>query len=164
MRKIFRPKNWSLGTNLGFPGPGSQKALHEIFRKPHFLFILDLNNTPALVASFPCDKNLNGLSNRCGSIDNLIFLIPDYSSKKPEKQIHPDIMVSTLTEILPNSLEVKYYDVQVPLHWYCLSSGHISFRPCRFFFGKQDAHFLPLTTSTQICFGCQVVIKARPDA
>ena len=71
--KIFRTKILSLGTNLGSPGPGSQKVCQEIFWKPRFLFILDLNNTPALVASFPFEKNLKWLRNQCAQISAFVF-------------------------------------------------------------------------------------------
>ena len=52
----------SLGTNLGYLGPGSQKGLDEMFQKPHFPFILDPNMSPKLVAPFLLTKNLNELA------------------------------------------------------------------------------------------------------
>ena len=40
-RKILRQKFWSLGTNLGYLGPGSQADLGEIFSKPQIVVIWD---------------------------------------------------------------------------------------------------------------------------
>ena len=49
-RKFLRPKIWSLGTHLGYPGAGSQAALDEIFSKYQILVILDPKSLPILVA------------------------------------------------------------------------------------------------------------------
>ena len=48
--KILRPKIWSLGTYLGYPGAGSQADLDETFSKYQILVILDPNSLPVLVA------------------------------------------------------------------------------------------------------------------
>ena len=66
MRKILRPKFWSLGTYLGYLGPVSQKGLDEIFSKPLFLFILGLNNSPELVTLLAFAKILKTVASWCG--------------------------------------------------------------------------------------------------
>ena len=58
VRKKLGQKFWSLGTNLRYLGPVSQKGLGEIFSKPLFLFILGLNNFPEVMNPFPLAKNL----------------------------------------------------------------------------------------------------------
>ena len=50
MRKILRPKFWSLGTKLGYLGPGSQKALDEIFSLPQILLYMGPYDLPGVVA------------------------------------------------------------------------------------------------------------------
>ena len=62
LRKILRPKILSLGINLGYLGPGSQKGLDEMFQKPPFPFIPDPNMSPKLVAPFLLAENLNELA------------------------------------------------------------------------------------------------------
>ena len=56
MRKILRPKIWSLGTYLGYPGAGSQADLDETFSKYQILVILDPNSLPILVACLALTK------------------------------------------------------------------------------------------------------------
>ena len=51
MRKILQPKIWSLGTALGYLGPLSQEALHQIFPRLHFLVIWTPYGYPELVVS-----------------------------------------------------------------------------------------------------------------
>ena len=46
----MRPKIWSLGTHLGYPGAGSLGALDETFSKFQILVIWDPNSLPILVA------------------------------------------------------------------------------------------------------------------
>ena len=47
-RKILRPKIWSLGTCLGYPGAGSQADFDETFSKPQIPVIWDLTGLPIL--------------------------------------------------------------------------------------------------------------------
>ena len=61
-RKFLRPKIWSHGTPLGYLGPASQKGQDRIFSKPHFLFILDLNEFPTPQKSFLFEKNLKSFA------------------------------------------------------------------------------------------------------
>ena len=49
-RKFLRKIFWSLGTNLGYPGAGSQADLDETFSKCQILVILDPNSLAILVA------------------------------------------------------------------------------------------------------------------
>ena len=55
MRKILTKKIWSLGTNLGYPGPGSQADVDGIFSKPH---IWDPIRLSKLVAYLETTKKL----------------------------------------------------------------------------------------------------------
>ena len=64
-RKFLRPKIWSHGTPLGYLGPVSQKGQDRIFSKPHFLFILDLNEFPTPQKSFLFEKNLKSFATWC---------------------------------------------------------------------------------------------------
>ena len=65
MRKKFDPKFWSHGTPLGYLGPGSQKGRDRIFSKPHFLFIWGPYDLPTPLDSWPFEKSLDLLRNRC---------------------------------------------------------------------------------------------------
>ena len=58
MRKILMKIFWSLGTNLGFPGPGSQADLDGIFSKPQILVIWDPIRLSKLVAYLETTKKL----------------------------------------------------------------------------------------------------------
>ena len=58
-RKILNQKFWSQGTPLGSMGPGSPKALPQIFSQNQFLVILGPYNNPALVACHGQAENLN---------------------------------------------------------------------------------------------------------
>ena len=49
--KNLRPKFWSLGTKLGYLGPGSQKALDEIFSLRQILLYMGPYDLPGVVAS-----------------------------------------------------------------------------------------------------------------
>ena len=57
MRKIFRPKFWSLGTYLGYLGPVSQADPDERFSQPHFLVVWTPYYYPKLVVSETQAKN-----------------------------------------------------------------------------------------------------------
>ena len=64
-RKFLRPKIWSLGTHLGYPGSGSQAALDEIFSKYQILVILDPKSLPILVACRETAKTPKTFPPRC---------------------------------------------------------------------------------------------------
>ena len=64
-RKFLRPKIWSLGTHLGYPGAGSQAALDKTFSKYQILGILYLNSLPILVACRETAKTPKTFPPRC---------------------------------------------------------------------------------------------------
>ena len=71
-RKFLRPKIGSHGTPLGYLGPVSQKGQDRIFSKPHFLFILYLNEFPTPQKSFLFKKNLKSFATWCVSQNHYI--------------------------------------------------------------------------------------------
>ena len=64
-RKFLRPKIWSLGTYLGYPGAGSQADLGKTFSKNQILVILDPNGLPILVACCETAKTLKTFPRQC---------------------------------------------------------------------------------------------------
>ena len=58
MRKILTNFFWSLGTNLGYPGPGSQADVDRIFSKPQILVIWDPISLSKIVACLEMTKTL----------------------------------------------------------------------------------------------------------
>ena len=64
-RKILRPKIWSHGTDLGYPGPVFQKGPDEKFSKPQNPFIWEPKDSPVLAPSLLFEKNLNRFPTWC---------------------------------------------------------------------------------------------------
>ena len=65
-RKILRPKIWSLGTHLGYPGAGSRADIDKTFSKYQILALLDLNNLPIPVACHVTAKTPKTFPSQCG--------------------------------------------------------------------------------------------------
>ena len=58
MRKNLTKNFWSLGTNLGYLGPGSQADLDGIFSKPQIFVIWDPIRLSELVACLGTTKTV----------------------------------------------------------------------------------------------------------
>ena len=65
MRKFLRQKFWSLGTNLGSQGPGSQGDLGLGFNRLQFLVIYGPYECPELMACQGTAESLNEIAAWC---------------------------------------------------------------------------------------------------
>ena len=59
-------KFWSLGTHLGYLGPGSQKGLDIMFSKLCFPIAIGPNESPDMLVPFPHAENLKKFPDRRG--------------------------------------------------------------------------------------------------
>ena len=75
MRKILRQKFWSLGTNLGSLGPGSQGDLGLGFNRLQFLVIQGPYECPELMACQETAESLKLIAAWCGITFQLHFKV-----------------------------------------------------------------------------------------